>query len=302
MKRFLILLFAASLLLCSCGKKPDDTTVTAAPVTADTEIIFSAAGFDSVYDETLKATWVYKSDVTSGLFARLLVYGPDSVSLRVICTDAEYFEYNGKKYDIKDGDTAADKKMIRALDAVSSGADCKVGERAITDEERKALASVLSLYNASFSGTPYGEGTKSADTALTGDDGNRVYFCAEFTVKYPATYELREADGEILISSVSGEPGTVSIKREDTAFSPVLADGEAVKRNVENQGGTLKEQISAVKINGRAAYKYSYEKDKMFITQYFVDGGDKTYIITAGSYDGGEPERIALTFEINEGL
>ena len=145
MKKLLSLLLALLLLLCSCGgaetevqnKDPD------AAVTADAEILLSAAGFENVYDENLKATWVYRADAENGFFTRILIYNTGRVSFRIVCTDAGYFEYNGSTYEIKDGDMSADADMTDILQRIADGGECKIGERDITEKEREALSDTL---------------------------------------------------------------------------------------------------------------------------------------------------------------
>lgn len=297
MKRFLIALFASVLLLCSCKKASVVTEpATEAVVTADTEIFLSAAGFENVYDESLDAVWIYRPEVTDGFYTRILVYSGEKISFRVLCTDASYFEYNGKKYEIKDNDVSADKSMIRALQSIANGGKCSIGSREITEAERNALSATLELYNAAYNGTPYSE--RSA--VKTDANGNAVYECDGFTISYPVGFNAYEKNGELIITSDTEKAATVSIKHIDTVFSPVLSDKESVKKNVEEQGGKLISEMTGTTIGTKSAYVYKYEKDGIYITQYFADGGTGTYILTAGSYDKDDtvPESVISTFEV----
>ncbi|MBR6921815.1 MAG: hypothetical protein IKH51_06445, partial [Clostridia bacterium] len=90
MKKLFVILLSLLLLLCSCDNATPDVseTETEPAVTADTDLLLSAAGFETVYDENLGATWVYRPEIDSGLFARILVYNDGQTSFRVICTEA----------------------------------------------------------------------------------------------------------------------------------------------------------------------------------------------------------------------
>ena len=300
MKKFLSLLFALLLLLCSCGGgKTEESTITEyVPETADTGILFSAAGFENVYDEELGATWIYRAGIESGFFTRILVYNSGNVSLRIICTDALSFEYGGVTYEIKDGDMSADKNMINVLQNIADGGECKIDVRYITEEEREALSDMLRLYKASYAGIYEGE-TKSVSD-VDPEKKTRIYESDKYSIKYPSGYTAEENDGSLTITSNSKESSYISIRYTDADFSPVIADKESVKNNVTAQGGKLISDITKTSLNGSAAYKYCYVINGVYITQYLADGGRGTYIITAGTYEKNDivAETIVYTFKL----
>lgn len=314
MKKLFVILLSLLLLLCSCKSvTPDETgTETEPAVTADADLLLSAAGFETVYDENLGATWVYRPEVSSGLFARILVYNDGKTSLRVICTEAPSFdtgdlagipafEYGSGLYAITDGDEAANDALMSALQGIANGGDCKVGDREITDEERKCLSAVITLYKAAC-GEPYDVETKSGDISEEEENGYKVYSCEEYSIKYPNSFSAVKEEDVVIITSGTKNPRTVSIKYTDTVFSPVIAEEEAVSKTVSEQGAELVSGITGTSIGGNIAYTFSYKKDGMYLTQYYIDGGKGTYIITSGSYEKNDAltDNIISTFKTND--
>ena len=311
MKKLFVIFISLLLLLYSCENSISaDTSAETDAVTADTEILFSAAGFETVYDESLGATWIYRPEVDSGLFARILVYDGGQTSLRVICTEAPSpggdlagkpaFEYDGDLYVIRDGDEAINDALMSALQGIADGGGCKVGDREITDKERDCLSATVALYKASY-GEPYDVETKTADDTEA-DEGNgyRVYSNEKFSIKYPDSFTAKNEDGVLTLSSDAKKPRTVVIDHTDTVFSSALADEGSVSDRVSKQGGKLISAVTKTEINGQVAYTYCCVKDEMYITQYITDGVDTTYIITTGSYEKNDQltESVVSTFQL----
>lgn len=302
MKRFFALIIALLLLLCSCAGEVREDTTEIPEVTADVDILLSAAGFETLYDGELDATWVYRTDINSGFFTRILVYKDGKTSLRLICTDADSFEYNGKTYDIESGDTSADADLTDILRKIAGGESCRVGGREITDKERAALDSVIKLCDASYGASNTAE-TKPEKTAPeTDEEGNRIFDNGSFSIKYPASFEAVYDNGSLTLVSGEGKQRTVSVLYVKTKFSPSLADKDAARMSVTEQGGKLISEISETTLSGKTAYKYKYELDGVFITQYFADGGEGTYILTAGTYEISDliPDNVISTFKIKQ--
>ena len=315
MKKQIIIFLSLILLLCSCNNgipADTDTGITEEVTVVDTGILLSAAGFETVYDENLGATWVYRPEIDSGLFARILVYDDGQTSLRVICTEAPSFdttdlagipafEYGGGLYVIKDGDEAVNDALMSALQGIANGGACKVGDREITNEERDCLSAVITLYKASY-GEPHEIETKSGDVSEEEENGYRIYSCEEFSVKYPNSFSASKENDTLIITSGTKNPRTVSIKHTDTVFSHVIAEEEAVSKTVSEQGGELTSDITKTSVGGNTAYTFSYKKNDMYLSQYYIDGGKGTYIITSGSYEKNDAltGSIISTFRIND--
>lgn len=313
MKKLFVILLSLFLLLCSCDNATPDVseTETEPAVTADTDLLLSAAGFETVYDENLGATWVYRPEVASGLFARILVYNDGQTSFRVICTEAPsldmgdlagipVFEYGNCIYAVRNGDEAVNDALMSALQGIANGGDCKVGDREITDEERECLSKTIALYKAAY-GEPYSVETseKSTDTERDGS-GYRVYECDGYSIKYPNSFTASEEDGVLILTSGIKKPRTVSVKHTDTVFSPVITEEEAVSETLTDLGAELVSDVKKTTVGGQAAYTFSCKKDDMYLTLYYVDGGKGVYVITSGSYDKNDSstDSIISTFKI----
>lgn len=309
MKKVLLLALAA-LLLCSCRRGPEapdhtetepDTTVTEA-VTADAELILSAAGFRSVRDEALGAYRVIPDDPAGGLSAYLVVYGPDKVSLRVTLEGGGVLECGGKSREITNGDALADEELMSLLRGAASGAPAEAGGRPVTEKERETAGRVLALYDAAY-GEPYTIEKKDPDeTVLTKicEDGSKMYECGGYSIRFPASFEAELTDGVLIIVSDNRRLRTVSVSYSKTQFNVNLADPDAAEASVASAGGTLISPPEETRVGGSPAYRMSFEKSGVFITQYFVDGGGGTYILTGASYDGNDdiPKNIISTFKV----
>lgn len=307
MKKLFILLFSVLLLLCSCrgGNTviTDDASDTSAnaPTTADVNVFSAAKGFDKIYDEKLNALWVYKAQPKIGLLTRIIVYDSNKITFRVLCTDSAIIEYNGKSYEIKDGGTIADAEMLSALKNIAEGGACRIGERDITNEERLALSDTLKLYDAAF-GETYSIETESITDIETEEDesGDLVYNGDGFSIKYPSSFHAEYDNGILTIISGTRKLRTVTVRRSSAVFSPLLADKEDVEKNIAENGGQMISEIIETTVDKQTAYRFRYLKDGVYIIQYFIDGGDSTYIMTAGSYDEYDtiPDKIISTFKL----
>ena len=300
MKKLAVILIFTILFLCSCGVTPDETEeVTDDAVTANTEILFSATEFESVYDTDLRATWFCVPGTDSGLFLRILAYDSGAVSLRVLCTDADQISYSDKTYKIKDGDESVNGELLTVLRGIADGGACSVGNRDITDKERSAIKLSLDLYDAAY-GKPYGHETKSeASDEPDSENGYNVFENEKFEIKYPDQFSKTYENGILTLSTGIDKPRTVSIKHVDTVFSSAISEPESVKKNVSSQGGVLASDIIKTNIGGRTAYMYTYGKNNMYITLYYIDADSGTYIITAGSYDKNDTvnDTVISTFK-----
>ena len=258
MKKLTVIFILTLLLLCSCGTAPDETEAVTEADAADTAVLFSAAGFERVYDEDLRATWICLPKTDEGLFLRILAYDGGDVSLRVICTDGDEISHSGKTYEIKDKDVYANEELLTVLRSVADGGDCTVGKRDITQKEREEMKLVLDLYDAAF-GKPYGHETNSdpADESGT-ENGYRIYENDQYEIKYTYQFSKEYENGILTLSSGVDKPRTISIKHVDTAFSSAAAGEENVIKNVSSQGGELVSGIVKTSIGGRTAYTYTY--------------------------------------------
>ncbi|MBO4868554.1 MAG: hypothetical protein J5585_02450 [Clostridia bacterium] len=303
----LALLLLIPLLLCSCRRGPDkpvetDTTaetVTEPAVTADLELLDSARGFVRVHDDELDAEWI-TPEGASGLFARILVYGADKISFRVILEGGGDLVCGENTYAITGGDVLADEALLSVIRAIASGTLATAAGREVTESERGLLKKTVELYDAAL-GKPYIIDTASdPGPETTVSDGVAVYECAGYLIKFPSSFLITEDDGGITIVSDTHRLRTVRVAVSDSPFNENINDPEAVESTVSSLGGTLISNVVELKIGGRNAYAYSYEKDGVFIRQYFVDGGQVTYILTGASYDGGDeiPKNIISTFQV----
>ena len=307
MKRIIPLLLCAVLLLCSCrrGPEPSDTVITA-PVTdvstgisIDTDLLFTAAGFRRVHDDSLDADWIIPEGA-SGLYARILVYG-DAISLRCVLEGGGALSVDGKTYEITNGDVLADGDLLSALRSVAAGGAATAASRPVTDGEAELLKTTLRLYDAAL-GANYiidTEQRSGLETSCYGD-GEAIYDGGKYTVRFPASFEIKSDGGAVTLLSGLSKQRTVRISVSDSPFNENINDGDAVKAAVDSLGGTLVSSVVATRVGGRDAYAYSYMKDGVYVIQYFVDGGDVTYILTGASYDEYDaiPKNIISTFKV----
>ena len=294
MKKAAVAALLLASLLCSCRRGPEKnsitetlpvTTVTDA-VTADTGLILSAAGFHTVRDDALGADWVI----------------PDGkVSLRVTLEGGGELECGGKTYAIRNGDVLADDALLSVLRSIDSGADAAADGRALTDKERETVKKVIRLYDASY-GTPYITDTRAPDVTAgvtTDENGDKIYECDGYSVRFPSVFYAYESGGELYIVSDSLRLRTVVISYTDIEFNPNLADADAAAVSVASSGGTLITPPAEARVGGSPAYRLVYSKDGVYVTQFFVEGGGGTYVLTGASYDPDDriPANIISTFK-----
>ena len=309
MKKAAVAALLLASLLCSCRRGPEKnnntetdplTTVTDA-VTADTGLILSAAGFHTVRDDALGADWVIPDDAEGGLSARLLVYDDGKVSLRVTLEGGGELECGGKTYAIRNGDVLADDALLSVLRSIDSGADAAADGRALTDKERDTVKKVIRLYDASY-GAPYITDTRAADVTVEAafdENGDKIYECDGYSVRFPSVFYAYESGGELYIVSDSLRLRTVVISYTDIEFNPNLADADAAAVSVASSGGTLITPPVEARVGGSPAYRLVYSKDGVYVTQFFVEGGGGTYVLTGASYDPDDriPANIISTFK-----
>ena len=305
MKRFLIPAFVLCLLLCSCEYEyPDDTRygvqTTAEEVTeepVDTEILSHLSEFTSIYDEVLDAEWITYGDRSSGFFTRIVYYTDKDASLRLFCTEADKFTHGGVSYAIPDGDTGINDKTLVILSEIADGGDCIFGGRDITEKEREALKNTILLYKASS----YIRKADYIDAAGIGtdEDGNSVFENAEYVIKFPSSFSPSFDGEKLTVISGTRRLRAVSVVRSDKAFSTNIADKDAVIQSI-GEDAVLLTEIEELRVGGAEAYRFAYEKNGLYVIQYFVDGNGKTYILTGASYDGNDriPANIISTFKI----
>ena len=302
MKKAAVAALLLASLLCSCRRGPEKnnntetdpvTTVTDA-VTADTGLILSAAGFHTVRDDALGADWVIPDDAEGGLSARLLVYDDGKVSLRVTLEGGGELECGGKTYAIRNGDVLADASLLSVLRSIDSGADAAADGRALTDKERETVKKVIRLYDASY-GAPYITDTRAPDVTAgvtTDENGDKIYECDGYSVRFPSVFYAYESGGGLYIVSDSLRLRTVVISYTDIDFNPNLADADAA-------AVTLITPPVEARVGGSPAYRLVYSKDGVYVTQFFVEGGGGTYVLTGASYDPDDriPANIISTFK-----
>lgn len=307
MKKAVILLFCLLFLLCSCNdferKRPvtDTETETAAetkPSSPDILPILDLSRFSAVYDETLDADWLTYNGMNEGLFVRIVAYSDKDASLRLVCTEADKLIHNGRIYEIPNGSTAADDSLMTVLSEIADGGDCYFNNRAITADEREALSASIQLFKSSAA---YKKQSASQPEQVTTDsDGNHKFDNGKFSIGFPSSFDSSWDGERLVIISGLKKLRAVSVVKADTAFSSNIAEEEAIRRKVESSGGKLTSDVTEAAVGGRAAYRYAYEKNGAYITQFCVDGGDCTYILTGISYDKSDriPSNIISTFKL----
>ena len=311
MRKFLlaiVLLTVFSPLLCSCRRGPHYTETTepetvteTEAVTADAGLILSAAGFTVIHDGSLGADRVIPDAGTDGLYAYLLVYDEKKISLRVALEGGGSVEYGGKSYEISNGDMLADDALIFVIRGIADGKEAAVNGRAVTDAERETLGNTVRLYDAAY-GAPYIIDRKEGSTLPVNTDGNgdRVYECEKYLIRFPSSFEASLKDGTLTLTASAGRMRTVSVTYAETPFNVNLGDAEAAGITVRNTGGTMTSPPAETHVGGKRAYRLSYEKDGVYLIQYFIDGGEGTYILTGGSYEKNDdiPKNIISTFTV----
>ncbi len=305
MKRLLIIISVLLLILCSCGyEEPDYTwnsiTTTVPEVTAepvDLDILSRLHEFTSVYDEVLDAEWITYGDISGGFFARVVYYGDKDASLHLFCTEAEKFTHDNVNYAIPGGDAAVNGDMLAVLSDIADGGSCSFGGREITEKEREALKNTVLLYKASS----YIKRTDHIDPAGIGTDenGDGVFDNGEYTIRFPSSFDPSYDGEKLTVISGTRRLRAVSVVRSDKAFSSNIADRDAVIQNI-GKDAVLLTDITEVRVGGALAYRYTYEKNGLYITQFYVDGNGKTYVLTGASYDRNDkiPANIISTFKI----
>ena len=307
MKKIVVLPLLLLLLLCSCGgesvqtgtETDTDKVTDTAPVTLPyTDIQADLSQFDCVYDEELDADWLTYSGVKDGLFLRIVAYSDKDASLRLICTEADKLIHGSRIYEIPDGSVYVGDDLLKILTEIADDGDCYFNNRAITDAERTALSATLKLYKSSYAYKK--QEYKQPEQVKIDGDGNYIYDNGEYSIKFPSSFYASCDNGVLTVISGLKKLRAVSVAVSDTAFSANIADEEAVKRKVESSGGTLLSSVSEVNVGGAVSYRFAYEKNGAYITQFYVDGKDKTYVLTAASYDKNDriPTNIISTFKL----
>lgn len=312
MKKAFVLVLCLLLLLCSCnsgevmqtGTETQTEAVTdVSPVTVpDVDINIDLSQFDCTYDEALDAEWLTYNGVKDGLFLRIVAYSGKDASLRLICTEADKLIHGSRIYEIPAGSVYVGDNLLKILTEIADDGDCYFNNRAITEKERTALSETLKLYKSSYAYKK--QEYKQPEQVKTGDDGNYIFDNGKYTIKFPSSFYASYDNETLTVISGLKKLRAVSVTVSDMAFSENIAEEEAVKRKVELSGGTLLSSVTEVNVGGAVSYRFTYEKNGAYITQFYVDGKDKTYVLTAASYDKNDriPTNIISTFKlINKG-
>ena len=266
MKKAAVAALLLASLLCSCRRGPEKNSITETlPVTTVTDAVTADTGL------ILSAAGFHT--------VRDDALGADWV----IPDDAEG-GLSARLLVYDDG-----KVSLRVT--LEGGGELECGEKTYVIRNGDVLAddTLLSVLRSIDSG---------ADV-MTDENGDKIYECDGYSVKFPSVFYAYESGGELYIVSDSLRLRTVVISYTDIEFNPNLADADAAAVSVASAGGTLITQPAEARVGGSPAYRLVYSKDGVYVTQFFVEGGGGTYVLTGASYDPDDriPANIISTFK-----